>query len=127
MINIPVSAGELIDKISILQVKETNIKNPEKLALVKNELTHLNKVAEIYLADERIEDLLQKLVHTNGELWKVEDELRVMESKGLFNDDFIHLARDVYHLNDQRFEWKNEINSITRSEIREVKEYINYK
>jgi predicted nuclease with TOPRIM domain len=74
-----------------------------------------------------IENLYHDLVNTNSNLWEIEDRLRVLELESKFEGEFIDLARKVYITNDRRFELKNEINSITSSEIREVKEYVNYK
>ena len=127
MINIPVSIGELIDKLSILQVKKTKISNPEKLAYVNKEFELLYNLSAEYLNDSEVEHLYHKLVNTNSVLWEIEDRLRVLEQSSKFEGEFVDLARKVYFTNDKRFEHKNQINLLTYSEIREVKEYVDYK
>jgi hypothetical protein len=126
MIYIPVSVGELIDKLSILQVKKNKISNEEKLILVNKEFELLYNLSSVYLDSNEIETLYHKLCEVNEKLWDVEDELRILETKKLFDVDFIELARKVYFTNDDRFRLKNEINQLTDSEIREVKEYVKY-
>lgn len=127
MISVPVSVGELIDKLSILQVKKTKVKNTEKLEYIKKEFELLYNLSAEYLNDMTIENLYHELVTTNSNLWDIEDRLRILEKDGKFEGEFIDLARKVYFTNDKRFELKNEINSLTSSEIREVKEYVDYK
>lgn len=127
MINVPVSVGEMIDKLSILQVKKTKVKNPEKLEYIKKEFELLYNLSAEYLNDMTIENLYHDLVVTNSNLWEIEDRLRVLEKDGKFEGEFIDLARKVYFTNDKRFDLKNQINSLTSSEIREVKEYVDYK
>jgi hypothetical protein len=127
MISVPVSVGELIDKLSILQVKKTKISDPEKLSYVKKEFELLYNLSAEYLNDMEVENLFHMLVTTNTNLWEIEDKLRVLEQSNKFEEEFIDLARKVYFTNDERFEYKNQINSLTSSEIREVKEYVNYK
>jgi hypothetical protein len=126
MITIPVSVGELIDKLSILHVKKIKITNPEKLVYVNKEFELLYNFSSDYLNDEEITKLYHELVDTNSKLWEIEDMLRVIETEKIFNSKFIELARNVYHTNDKRFRLKNEINERTSSEIREVKEYVEY-
>lgn len=126
MITIPVSVGELIDKLSILHVKQTKINNPEKLAYVNKEFELLYNFSSVYLNNEEISKLYHELVNTNSELWEIEDMLRVIEAEKTFDSKFVELSRSVYHTNDKRFSLKNEINERTSSEIREVKEYIKY-
>ena len=126
MITIPVSVGELIDKLSILHVKQTKIINPEKLAYVNKEFELLYNFSSVYLNNEEISKLYHELVNTNSELWEIEDMLRVIEAEKTFDSKFVELSRSVYHTNDKRFSLKNEINERTSSEIREVKEYIKY-
>lgn len=126
MINVPVSVGELIDKLSILQVKKTKIINEEKLAYVNKEFELLYNLSSVYLNEPLVESLYHQLVQINSELWDVEDKLRVLEKEHSFENEFISLARKVYFTNDERFRLKNEINSKTSSEIREVKEYVKY-
>jgi len=127
MITIPVSVGELIDKISILTVKLFKIKNAEKLAHVAKEINNLEPIAAPYMERPEISSLFNKLVDVNSNLWDVEDELRRYEEAKLFKDGFIALARQVYYLNDERFALKNEISKLTDSDIQEVKDYIQYK
>jgi len=126
MIHVPVSVGELIDKLSILHVKQTKITNEEKLEYVNKEFELLHNMSSVYLNQPEIETLYHSLVTVNSELWNIEDELRVLETRKSFNVDFIELARKVYFTNDKRFELKNEINKFTDSEIREVKDYVKY-
>ena len=126
MINIPVSVGEVVDKISILQIKMSKIKDPFKLEAVSTELRLLVDKAQEHLVRYDLDDLLAQLKHVNGELWEVEDKLRIMERDKRFDDEFIALARAVYHLNDKRFSLKNEVNQLTNSPINEVKDYVNY-
>jgi hypothetical protein len=127
MITIPASVGELIDKISILQIKKNKIKDESKLKKVEKELTQLTHYAHSYLSMDAIDTLYKDLVGINGQLWNVEDELRILEKQQSFGDRFVSLARSVYHLNDERFNVKNKINVLTDSDIQEVKQYIEYK
>lgn len=127
MINVPVSIGELIDKLSILQIKKNKIKDSEKLEYIKKEFELLYNQSSVYLNDMEIENIYHELVKVNTTLWEIEDRLRVLESKNRFEGEFIDTARKVYITNDKRFELKNEINLLTDSEIKEVKEYVNYK
>ena len=126
MSTIPVSVGELIDKLSILQVKKNKINNEEKLVLVNKEFELLYNLSSVYLDSVDINGLYHQLCSINEKLWDVEDELRILETRKSFNSDFIELSRKVYFTNDERFRLKNEINLITDSEIREVKEYVKY-
>lgn len=126
MIAIPVSVGELIDKLSILHVKQMKISNPEKLQYVNKEFELLYNFSSVYLNNEEISKLYHELVSTNSKLWEIEDMLRVIETEKTFDSKFIELSRNVYHTNDKRFRLKNEINERTSSEIREVKEYVKY-
>ena len=126
MINIPVSVGELVDKISILQIKLNKIKDPSKLEIVSTELRQLVDKSQDYLVRYDLDDLLAQLRHVNSELWDVEDKLRIMERDGDFSDKFIELARAVYFLNDKRFSLKNQVNELTNSQIKEVKDYVKY-
>jgi hypothetical protein len=123
---IPVSTGELIDKLSILYVKKNKITNEEKLVLINKEFELLYNLSSGYLDSNEIETLYNQLCDINEKLWDVEDELRILETRKSFNADFVKLARKVYFTNDERFRLKNEINLITDSEIREVKEYVKY-
>jgi hypothetical protein len=126
MIQAPVSVGELIDKLSILHVKQTKITNEEKLEYVNKEFELLYNLSSGYLDNPEIELLYHQLVETNSKLWDIEDRLRVIETERKFEGEFIDYARKVYFTNDERFRLKNEINNISNSEIREVKEYVKY-
>ena len=126
MIHVPVSVGELIDKLSILHVKKTKITNEEKLEYVNKEFELLYNMSSGYLEKPEIESLYHQLVETNSKLWDIEDRLRVIETEKRFESEFIDYARKVYFTNDDRFKLKNKINNISNSEIREVKEYVKY-
>jgi hypothetical protein len=126
MITVPVSVGELIDKLSILHVKKTKVSNEQKLTFINTEFELLYNMSSYYLNDEEISKLYHKLVEINSKLWDVEDELRVIESTKEFDVNFIELSRKVYYTNDERFSIKNKINELTNSDIREQKDYKNY-
>ena len=117
-----ISLGDFIDKITILTIKSMRIKDEEKLWHIKKELDWLK---ERY--NGGCDDLLQDLLLVNQKLWIVEDLLRFMENRKMFNKKFIGLARSVYMLNDKRFEIKNEINKRFGSEFVEQKSYEDYK
>ena len=126
MITIPVSVGELIDKLSILHVKQKKITNEDKLEYVNKEFELLYNMSSEYLNQPEIEKLYHSLVTVNSNLWDIEDELRVLELEKRFTDKFIDIARKVYFTNDERFILKNKIILLTDSEIREVKDYVKY-
>lgn len=126
MIQIPVSVGELIDKLSILYIKQTMISDNSKLDFINKEFELLYNFSSSYLNDEKLLDLYHQLVDVNTTLWKIEDELRVIESQKNFDNKFIELSRLVYKNNDIRFTIKNTINQLTNSEIQEQKDYVNY-
>ena len=126
MVTVPVSVGEMIDKLSILQVKKIKISDEMKLEFVNKEFEILFNLSSVYLDNLEIESLYRQLIEINSSLWDVEDKLRVLEKEKIFEGEFISLARKVYFTNDERFRLKNEINSITSSEIREVKDYVKY-
>jgi hypothetical protein len=122
--SVPVSWGELIDKITILEIKEQSITNPIAVDNVKNELHKLNDIAAPVLAlAPEVRQLKDALVCINQELWNVEDELRLIEETQQFHEHFIQLARSVYRLNDQRARLKKEINKHLSSELTEEKSY----
>ena len=127
MVTIQISIGELIDKLSILQIKLDKIKDENKLKLITREFSLLYNSSIPYFGQSGIYELYKQLVEVNSKLWDVEDKLRVLEVEHRFEGEFIDLARKVYYLNDERFEVKNQINNLTSSEIKEVKEYVNYK
>ena len=128
-IKIEISVGELLDKISILLIKKDKINNPKKLHEIKNELKFLETHGNMIRSQntDQYDNYLEKLITINSKLWNIEDEIRVLEKKSDFNEDFISLAREVYFTNDKRFLCKNEINNFYGSEVNEVKEYVNYK
>ena len=126
MVTVPVSVGEIIDKLSILQVKKNKISDKTKLEFVNKEFEILQNLSSVYLNNIEIESLYNQLVEINSSLWDIEDKLRVIEKEKRFEGEFISLARKVYFTNDERFRLKNEINLLTFSEIREVKDYVKY-
>ena len=126
MVTIPVSVGELIDKYSILQVKKANVPL-DKMENVHREMRALAGTVSKFLSIDAISVLYEDLIGINSQLWTVEDKLRVLEKEVTFDQNFITLARSVYHLNDERFSIKNKINILTDSDIKEVKHYIDYK
>jgi hypothetical protein len=126
MISIPVSVGEMIDKLSILQVKKIKVTNGEKLEFINKEFDLLYNFSSEFFKNLEIEFIYEKLILVNTNLWDIEDQLRVLEKEKKFDSEFIALARKVYFTNDERFRLKNEINLLTSSEIREVKDYVKY-
>lgn len=126
MLSVPVSVGELIDKLSILQVKKIKVINPDKLLFINKEYDLLYEMSSEFLQRKDILQIYDDLINTNLKLWEVEDELRVIESTKNFDDTFTELARLVYYTNDKRFRLKDKINSLTNSEIKEQKDYKEY-
>ena len=126
LINTPISLGELVDKVSILIIKQKNITDGNKLDHVKKELDFLQKVLINYVKKEEINDYLENLININSKLWNIEDDIRECERKKLFDQTFIALARSVYFTNDKRAKVKNDINKIFGSELVEVKSYEEY-
>jgi hypothetical protein len=126
MISIPVSVGEMIDKLSILQVKKIKVSNEEKLEFINKEFELLYNLSSEYLNNLEIELIYSKLILVNTNLWDIEDKLRILEKEKKFDTEFIASARKVYFTNDERFRLKNEINLLTSSEIREIKDYVKY-
>ena len=126
IINTPVSLGELVDKISILHIKNINIKDNEKLKLVKEELLLLNKTLDDHINRDDIQQYLNSLIDINSKLWVIEDNIRDCERNKIFDQKFIDLARSVYFTNDKRSEVKLEINKKFGSQIIEVKSYEKY-
>lgn len=127
MISIPISIGELLDKLSILHIKKDKIQDSDKVKKVKIEYELLYTISEPFLGIKEFFNLYDDLIKTNSELWEIEDKLRIFEKQKLFNQEFIELARAVYYTNDERFEIKNKINVISNSEIQEQKSYEDYK
>ena len=126
IINIPISLGELIDKISILVIKEKKIKDEKKNNLIREELTLLRKTLNEAANNNSINNYLNQLIDVNSTLWKIEDEIRDCEKNKKFDQKFIELARSVYITNDKRSEIKLEINNKFGSKIVEVKSYTKY-
>jgi hypothetical protein len=126
MVLSPVSVGELIDKLSILHVKQRKIINEEKLNYINKEFEILYNLSSEYLNNSEIENTYHDLVKTNSLLWDVEDKLRILEKEQKFDKEFIELSRKVYITNDERFRLKDKINQLTSSDIREMKEYVKY-
>ncbi len=124
---VEVSVGELLDKISILEIKQDKIKDLEKLKFIKEEHSILNdQLNKNVKSDEKLNILFSSLKEINGKLWVIEDEKRQCEKDQNFTDKFIKLSRDVHFLNDERAKIKLEINNYTGSKIKEIKEYTSY-
>ena len=128
-IEIPISYGELLDKLSILEIKKEKISDKNKLENVVYEFNILKKLSNTIEQNhkEEFKDLYTQLIEINKTLWEIEDKIRILEANKDFNDEFIQLARSVYSVNDERFEQKKLINKTFGSEIMEEKQYINYK
>ena len=124
---VEVSIGELLDKISILEIKQEKIKDPEKIKFINNEYLILkNQLNENVKTDEKLNELFKSLKKINEKLWVIEDDKRQCEKDKDFSEKFIKLSRDVHFLNDDRAKIKLEINNHTGSTIKEIKEYTNY-
>ena len=124
---VEVSIGELLDKISILEIKQEKIKDPEKLKFISNEHSILkNQLDKNIKTDNKLDELFQSLKEINAKLWVIEDDKRQCEKDKDFGEKFIKLSRDVHFLNDDRAKIKLEINNYTGSTIKEVKEYTSY-
>ncbi len=126
-VNIPVSLGELLDKISILEIKNKKITNESKLVNIKKELSGLkNVLKELDINMSEANDLFEDLYKINLSLWEIEDSIRLLEKNEDFGKDFVKLARSVYITNDKRFEVKNKINQLFKSQYIEEKSYEDY-
>ena len=124
---VEVSIGELLDKISILEIKQEKIKDPEKLKFISNEHSILkNQLENNIKSDDKLNKLFQSLKEINAKLWVIEDDKRQCEKDKDFGEKFIKLSRDVHFLNDDRAKIKLEINIHTGSKIKEIKEYTSY-
>ena len=124
---VEVSVGELLDKISILGIKKEKIKDPEKLKFIKDEYNVLkDQLNKNVKSDERLDQLFLSLKEINAKLWFIEDDKRLCEKNSEFGEKFTKLSRDVHLLNDKRARIKLEINTHTRSKIKEIKQYTNY-
>ena len=124
---VEISIGELLDKISILEIKKDKIKDPDKLKFISDEHSvlkeQLNKNVK---SDDKLNNLFQSLKDINSKLWIIEDAKRLCEKDKDFSEKFIKLSRDVHFLNDDRAKIKLEINEHTGSKIKEIKEYTSY-
>ena len=124
---VEVSVGELLDKISILEIKQEKIKDPEKLKFINEEHSILkDQLNNNVKSDQKLNELFESLKQINAKLWVIEDDKRQCEKEKDFTDTFIKLSRDVHFLNDDRAKIKLEINNHTGSKIKEIKEYTNY-
>ena len=124
---VEVSVGELLDKISILEIKQEKIKNTEKLKFINEEHSILkDQLNKNVKSDQKLNELFETLKKINAKLWIIEDDKRQCEKDKDFTEKFIKLSRDVHFLNDERAKIKLEINNLTGSKIREIKEYTNY-
>ena len=124
---VEVSVGELLDKISILEIKQEKIKDPEKLKFINEEHSILkDQLNNTIKSDQKLTELFESLKKINAKLWVIEDDKRQFEKDKDFTDTFIKLSRDVHFLNDDRAKIKLEINNHTGSKIKEVKEYTSY-
>ena len=124
---VEVSVGELLDKISILEIKQVKIKDPDKLKFISNEHSILkNQFDSNVRSDNKLNDLFQSLKEINAKLWVIEDDKRQCEKDKDFGEKFIKLSRDIHFLNDDRAKIKLEINNHTGSAIKEIKEYTSY-
>ena len=124
---VEVSVGELLDKISILEIKKEKIKDPEKLKFINNEYNVLKtQLNQNIKTDEKLETLFKSLKEINSKLWVIEDDKRLCEKNSDFTEKFIKLSRDVHFLNDDRAKIKLEMNEHTGSTIKEIKEYTKY-
>jgi hypothetical protein len=126
IVNTPISLGDLIDKISILVIKEKKITEEKKNNLIREELTLLKKTLNEAINKNAINNYLNQLIEVNSTLWKIEDEIRDCEKNKRFDQKFIELARSVYITNDKRAEIKLEINNKFGSKIVEIKSYAKY-
>ena len=124
---VEVSIGELLDKISILEIKQEKIKDAEKLKYIHDEYKVLKEQLSINVkSDDKLNELFRSLKEINSKLWMIEDDKRMCEKNSDFTEKFIKLSRDVHFLNDDRAKIKLQINNHTGSKIKEIKEYTKY-
>ena len=124
---VEVSVGELLDKLTILEIKQEKIKDPEKLKYINDEYSVLkDQLNKNVKSDQKLDELFKSLKEINSKLWIIEDNKRMCEKNSDFTDNFIKLSRDVHFLNDDRAKIKLQINNYTGSKIKEIKEYTNY-
>ena len=128
MIEIPVSHGELVDKLTILEIKLEMISEKSKINEIITEHKYLSSIFnKIKTEEETVLSYYEELLAINKKLWNIEDSIRSLEKQKKFNSEFIELARKVYYTNDERFEIKSKINALFNSNIKEQKSYENYK
>ena len=124
---VEVSIGELLDKISILEIKQEKIKDTEKLKYIHDEYNVLKEQLSVNVkSDDKLNELFRSLKEINSKLWMIEDDKRMCEKNSDFGEKFIKLSRDVHFLNDDRAKIKLQINNHTGSKIKEIKEYTKY-
>ena len=124
---VEISVGELLDKISILEIKQEKIKDSEKLKFINEEHSILkDQLNNNVKSDQKLNELFESLKQINAKLWVIEDDKRQCEKEKDFTESFIKLSRDVHFLNDDRAKIKLEINNHTGSKIKEIKEYTSY-
>jgi len=124
---VEVSVGELLDKISILEIKNEKIKDLEKLKFINAEHAILkDQLDQNVKSDDKLNDLFKSLKEINAKLWIIEDDKRLCEKNSNFSENFIKLSRDIHFLNDDRAKIKLEMNNHTGSKIKEIKEYTSY-
>ena len=125
---VEVSVGELLDKISILEIKQEKIKDPEKIKYINDEYEVLkDELNKNIKSDAKLDKLFDSLKKINANLWIIEDKKRLCEKNSNFGEEFIKLSRDIHFLNDDRAKIKLEINNLTGSKIKEIKQYTNYR
>ena len=124
---VEVSVGELLDRISILEIKKEKISNPEYIKFIEKEYLILkDQLNKNIKSDKKLEEFFNNLKKTNLKLWSIEDDKRMCEKNSDFGEKFIKLSREIHFLNDNRSKVKHEINKYTGSQIREIKQYTNY-
>ena len=124
---VEVSVGELLDKISILEIKQGKIKDPKKLEFINDEYNILkSQLDQNVKSGEKLDNLFQSLKEINSKLWVIENEKRICEKNSDFGEKFVKLSRDVHFLNDERAKIKLSINEQSGSKIKEVKQYTDY-
>ncbi|RPG63253.1 MAG: hypothetical protein CBD98_001050 [Flavobacteriaceae bacterium TMED238] len=121
-----ISIGELVDKITILEIKSIKIENKEKLKNVQHELKILNRILKKLNITEDIYKTKNELYKINLEMWEIEDKIRIFEKENKFDSEFIELARNVYKTNDNRSRVKKKLNLLLSSDLIEEKEYVSF-
>ena len=127
-VNVPVSVGELLDKISIVEIKIKNISDSQKLEYLNKEFNLLKEKADDVksINTQKYDEFYSSLLKTNSKLWEIEDDIRDLENLKNFDEAFVSLARSVYITNDERFDIKNRINIHFQSDVKEEKDYEKY-